>query len=221
MLGSPWIKHMKFSTSNFTRKARLRSHHAAIVGEAQHGFMMIELMISMVVLSIGLAGILIMMVAAMYTDKRSSNDTASTMVAEHILEQITAQGLQANSPIPITDCANPPNVLNIATARAPLGGGNAGAFGGNGATLTNTGVIDWTQAFAAIPTDPATGAPYAIRYISCGANGKQIPYEIRWDVIQMPGSANNRLTVIGARPQGSAQIGGLKFILPINLRTVD
>jgi type II secretory pathway pseudopilin PulG len=212
---------MKFSVSNFARKAGLRSPDLAIVSEAQHGFMMIELMISMVVLSIGLAGILVLMVAAMYTDKRSSNDTASTMVAEHILEQITAQGLQANTPIPITDCANPPNVLNIATARAPLGGGNAGAFGGNGAALTNRGVIDWTQDFGAIPTDPATGAPYAIRYMSCGANGKQMPYEVRWDVIQMPGSANNRLTVIGARPETSRQLGGLKYVFPVNLRTVD
>jgi prepilin-type N-terminal cleavage/methylation domain-containing protein len=210
---------MRILGTNFTRKAWLVLTRTAVRRGAQRGFMMIELMISMVVLSVGLAGILVLMIAAMYTDKRSGNDTASTMVAEHILEQITAQGLQANTPLQITDCAG--NALNVATARAPLGGGNGGAFGGNGANLTNKGVIDWTQAFAAVPTDPASGAPYAIRYMSCGANGKQIPYEIRWDIIQMPGSANNRLTVIGARPEESAQIGGLKFIFPVNLRTVD
>lgn len=180
---------------------------------------MIELMISMVVLSVGLAAILVLLVAAMLTDKRSGNDTASTMVAEHVLEQITAQGLQANGALQITDCAG--NVLNIATARATLGVGNGGPFGGNGATLTNAGVIDWTQAFGAVPTDPATGAPYAIEYVACGNNGRQVSYDIRWDVIQMPGSANNRLTVIGARPASSRQIGGLKFVVPANLRTVD
>jgi type II secretory pathway pseudopilin PulG len=213
---------MKFLASNFARKARLRSHDAATVGEAQHGFMMIELMISMVVLSIGLAGILVLVVAAMYTDKRSSNDTAATMVAEHILEQITAQGLQATGALTITDCANPvPNVINVATNRAPLGAGNSGPTGGYGATLTANGVIDWTQAFNAVPTDPVTGAPYAIRYVACGANGRQIIYDVRWNVIQMPGTGDNRLTVIGARPTGSRQVGGLKYIVPVNLRTVD
>lgn len=181
--------------------------------------MMIELMISMVVLSVGLAGVLVLLLTAMYTDKRSSNDTGSTMVAEHILEQITAQGLQVNTALQITDCAG--NVINVATARATLGAGNGGAYGGNGAALTQTGIIDWTQAFAAVPTDPASGAPYGIEYVACGAAGRQVSYDVRWDVIQMPGSANNRLTVIGARPKNSTQVGGLKFVIPVNLRTVD
>jgi hypothetical protein len=87
--------------------------------------------------------------------------------------------------------------------------------------LTNTGLIDWTQAFGAVPTDPTFGAPYAIEYVACGANGKQVSYDVRWDIIQMPGSANNRLTVIGARPKSSTQLGGLKYVVPVNLRTVD
>lgn len=186
---------------------------------SQRGFMMIELMISMVVLSVGLGGVLILLISAMQTDKRSSNDTAATMVAEHILEQITAQGLQATGALTITDCAN--NVINIATNRAPLGAGNSGAKGGYGATLTANGVIDWTQAFNAVPTDPVTGAPYAIRYVACGANGRQTSYDVRWNVIQMPGTGDNRLTVIGARPLGSRQVGGLRYVVPVNLRTVD
>lgn len=185
----------------------------------QRGFMMIELMISMVVLAVGLGGVLILLISAMYTDKRSSNDTASTMVAEHVLEQITAQGLQATGALAITDCAN--NVHNIATNRAALGAGNSGGNGGYGATLTANGVIDWTQAFAAVPTDPVTGAPYAIEYVACGANGRQMTYDVRWNVIQMPGTGNNRLTVIGARPMNSPQVGGLRYVLPVNLRTVD
>jgi hypothetical protein len=44
-------------------------------------------------------------------------------------------------------------------------------------------------------------------------------YDVRWDVIQM--STNSRLTVISARPVGSRQVGGLKFIFPVNLRTID
>jgi competence protein ComGC len=177
--------------------------------------MMIELMISMVVLSVGLGGLLILLISAMYTDKNSAGDTTSTMVAEQVLEQITAQGVGANSPpnpaLTVTDCAG--NVLNINTARAVLGGGSGGATGGNGAALTATGIIDWTQAVAAVP------AGYGIQYVACGVGSRQTTYDVRWDVIQM--SANSRLIIISARPVGSRQVGGLKFVVPVNLRTID
>ncbi len=177
--------------SNQTRKPNLK----------QRGFLMIELMISMVVLSVGLGGLLVLLISAMYTDKRAASDTSSTMVAEHVLEQIT-------------DCAG--NVLNINTARPAatgLNSGTGGAFGGNGAALTVNGIIDWTQALAAVP------AGYQISYVACGKNGRQTTYDVRWDVLRM--SANNRLTVIGARPLSSTQVGGLKFVFPANLRTID
>jgi type II secretory pathway pseudopilin PulG len=184
------------------------------------GFMMIELMISMVVLAVGLAGVLVLLISAMYTDKRSSHDTSATMVAEHVLEQITAQGQQATTPLQIVDCSPAPtNVRNIPTNRAPFGAGNSGAFGGYGATLTAAGVIDWTQAFAAVPNDPVSGFPYAIEYVACGVNGKQVSYDVRWNIIQT--SANTRLTVIGARPIASRQVGGSKFVVPVNLRSMD
>lgn len=180
--------------------------------QPQRGFLLIELMISMVVLTVGLGGLLVLLITAMYTDRSSSSDTTATMVAEHVIEQITAEGTNSDLPLQVSDCAN--NVVNIATARAPLGGGSGGANGGNGAALTANGIIDWQgQAFAAVP------AGYAIRYVGCGANGKQTTYEVRWNVIQMSG--NSRLTIIGARPQSSTQLGGLKFIIPVNLRTID
>jgi Tfp pilus assembly protein PilV len=180
------------------------------------GFMMIELMISMVVLSVGLGGLLVLLVSAMTTNHRSANDTGATMVAEHVLEQITAQGVGANSPpnppINITDCAG--NVLNINTARAVLGAGTAGATGGNGAAVTPTGTIDWVnQTFGQVP------AGYAVQYVACGAGGTQQTFDVRWDVIQM--STNSRLTIISARPLSSGQVGGLQFVVPVNLRTID
>ena len=100
-----------------------------------------------------------------------------------------------------------------------LGAGNGGANGGNGAALTANGVIDWNnQTFAQVPTDVG-GNKYALDYVACGANGRQTSYEVRWNVIQM--SANSRLTIIGARPSGNGQLGGLKFVIPANLRTID
>jgi len=186
----------------------------------QSGFTLIELMISMVVLLIGLGGLLVLLITSLYTNKTAATDTSSTMIAEHILEQISAQGLQATTPLQITDCTYPtPQTINFATNPATLGSGNSGANGGNVATLTAGGIINWTQAFSAVPTDPVSGYPYAIRYTDCGANGKQKVYDVRWNVIKM--SANDRLIVIGARPSNVSTNGGLRFVVPANLRTVD
>lgn len=205
-----------------TNITQIRARRRRRNGLPVQGFMMIELMISMVVLSVGLAGVLVLLISAMLTDKRSGSDTSATMVAEHVLEQITAQGQgTATTPIQIVDCSAPPNnVRNIPTNRAPIGAGNSGAFGGFGAALTAGGVIDWTnQAFNAVPADPVSGFPYAIEYVACGVNGRQVTYDVRWNVIQISG--NLRMTVIGARMQSSTQAGGLKFSVPVNLRTVD
>ena len=163
---------------------------------------------------------MVLLITSLYTNKTAATDTSSTMIAEHILEQISAQGLQATTPLQITDCTYPtPQTINFATNPATLGSGNSGANGGNGATLTAGGIINWTQAFSAVPTDPVSGYPYAIRYTDCGANGKQKVYDVRWNVIKM--SANDRLIVIGARPSNVSTNGGLRFVVPANLRTVD
>ena len=187
------------------------------ISDGESGFSLIELMISMVVLLIGLGGLLVLLVTAMYTNKTASTDTASTMVAEHVLEQISAQGLQATAPLTITDCTN--TTTTFATNPAAIGAGNGGAYGGNGARLTAGGIIDWTQAFASVPKDPVSGFPYAIRYTDCGANGRQTVYDVRWNMITM--SNNDRLTVIGARPSNVNTNGGLRFVIPANLRTVN
>jgi prepilin-type N-terminal cleavage/methylation domain-containing protein len=186
----------------------------------QHGFSLIELMIAMVVLLIGLGGLLVLLVSALYTNKTASTDTSSTMIAEHVLEQIAAQGLQATTPLQITDCTYPtPVTTNFATNPAVLGSGNSGTTGGNGATLTANGIIDWSQSFASVPTDPVSGYQYALQYTGCGTGGKQTIYDVRWNVIKM--SANDRLIVIGARPANVRTNGGLRFVMPANLRTID
>ncbi len=184
----------------------------------QQGFMLLELLISMVVLTVGMGGLLILMISAMYTDKRAGGDTASTMIAEHVLEQISAQPASTNVPLQITDCAG--NVLAINTAGAVLNGGT-GTNGGNGAALradpTNAAweVIDWTQAFGNIP------AGYAVRYVACGGplTGRQETYDVRWDVITL--SAYARMVFISARPAATTANGGLRFVMPITLRTID
>ena len=187
---------------NFVRRSRSR-------GSNQRGSMLIELLISMVVLLIGLGGMLVMLVSALYTNNKAGHDTTSTMVAEHVLEQISAQPANAVANLTVTDCAG--NVLNIATVGAVKGGGS-GANGGNGAALTGTGLIDWTQAAGGIP------AGYGVQYVACGSATRRTTYDVRWNVMTM--SAYSRMVVISARPSTSATSGGLRFVVPANLRTI-
>jgi Tfp pilus assembly protein PilV len=175
--------------------------------------MLIELLIAMSVLAIGLGGVLALLVAAVLTNSKTEKDTSATMVAENVLEQISAQPGNASGAaalLPITDCAA--NAWTIDTNAATLGAGT-GLNGGNGANLTALGVIDWTQSYATIP------ANYRMQYVACGAGNRQVTYDIRWNIIRM--STNTRVVVISARPVGSATVGGLKYVVPVNLRTED
>jgi hypothetical protein len=172
--------------------------------------MLIELLISIVVLLVGLGGLMVMLVSAMYTDSTAGKDTTATMVAEHVLEQISAQPANATAVLQLTDCAN--NNLTINTTGAVLGAGNSGSYGGNGGSLTSVGIVDWTQPYNNIP------AGYAMQYTACGTGGRQLVYDVRWNVISM--TNYSRMVVVSARPIGSATTGGLRFIFPANLRTI-
>ena len=57
----------------------------------ERGSFLLESLIAMIVLAIGLGGLSSLLIASLYTNHRSSQDTSSTMVAEHVLEQISAQ----------------------------------------------------------------------------------------------------------------------------------
>ena len=176
-----------------------------------------------VVLSVGLAGLLVLLIAAMYNDRGSGGDTASTMVAEHVIDQISAEPANSAIGLTITDCAG--TVWNISTAPAALGAGTA-ANGGNGANLTANAafgeVIDWSQPYAGVPVG------YKMLYLACGNNGRQETYDVRWDMITM--SPYSRMVLISARPAATPTVGtaaaqqgdlGLRFVNPVTLRTVN
>jgi len=172
--------------------------------------MLIELLISMTILAVGLGGIMILLVTAISTNGKASNDTTSTMVAEHVLEQISAQPANATALLQMTDCAGA--AWNIDTTGSAQGAGSAGSYGGNGASLTANGIVDWSQSYGTIP------ANYAMQYVACGAGGKQMTYDVRWDVITM--TTYSRMVVVSARPAGAPNVGGLRYVMPAQLRTV-
>jgi type II secretory pathway pseudopilin PulG len=172
--------------------------------------MLLELLIAIVVLAVGMGGLIPLLVSSMYTNSKSGSDTTSTMVAEHVLEQITAEPADSSNSLQITDCAG--TNWTIATAGATVGNGNGGSYGGNGANLTSDGIIDWTQSYSNVASN------YKALYVACGAGGRQMTYDIRWDVISM--TTFTRMVMISARPSGSPVVGGLRYVIPINLRTI-
>ena len=164
----------------------------------------------MIVLAIGLGGLSSLLIASLYTNHRSSQDTSSTMVAEHVLEQISSQPANSVAALSLTDCAG--TAWSISTQGHALGAGSGGSYGGDGARLTSGGVIDWTQTYAAVP------AGYAMQYVDCGNGGRQTVYDVRWNLITM--STFARMAIISARPSGAPANGGLRFVMPANLRTI-
>jgi Tfp pilus assembly protein PilV len=186
------------------------NRRAGLAKRQQRGSMLLELLIAIVVLAVGIGGLIPLLVSSMYTNNRSGNDTTSTMLAEHVLEQISAQPANSSSSLTVSDCAG--TAWTIATSGTAVGGGTGGSYGGNGANLTSTGIIDWTQSYSSVPSN------YKMQYVSCGAGGRQTIYDVRWDVIRM--TNYTRMVMISARPTGSQTVGGLRYVVPINLRTI-
>ncbi|HET9307286.1 MAG TPA: prepilin-type N-terminal cleavage/methylation domain-containing protein [Candidatus Sulfotelmatobacter sp.] len=185
----------------------------------QQGFSLLEFLIAMVVLTIGVGGLLPLLLASITLDKKAAGDTTAVMVAEVVLEQMSSAGSNFTGvlPNPLQDCAAPPNSWNIDMTSNPAGGlgtGSGGPNGGNGANLTNQGAIDWTQDYATIP------AGYAMRYVACSTtNDTPVTYEVRWDVIRTSSSDSTKMVVVSARPM-IQQAWSLGVIAPINMRSI-
>ena len=177
----------------------------------ERGSLLIETLIAMIVLAIGLGGLFSLLAASMYTNDRSGADTRSTMLAEHVIEQIDSQSANSSTNLTITDCAG--TAWTIFTAGTGKGAGSGGSYGGNGANITSAGIIDWTQSYASVASN------YKMQYVACGNGGRQTIYDVRWDVISFP-SGYTRMIFASARPLGNQSIHDLRFITPANLRTI-
>lgn len=179
----------------------------------QHGFSLLEFLIAMTVLTIGVGGLLPLLLGAITIDKKAAGDTTSTMVAEVVLEQISSQSAATSTAVTITDCANNSATINVVDQN--VGSGSGGTYGGNGAALTSLGIVDWTQSYASVPTG------YAMQYVACSTtNDTQVTYDVRWDVITTSQSENTKLVVISARPVINSPVALGRIVIPVNLRTL-
>lgn len=173
------------------------------------GTTLIELMIAMLVLAIGLGATTIMLTGAMASNNKSSRDMTATLLAQMVMEQISAQHVYSDATITIPDCAG--NNWTIAT--------NPGAAGtGNGAKLNSDGSIDFTQSYSTL-----FSSNYAMQYVDCStAGGSQTIYEVRWNVMAVSSNSTTRLITTGARvmPSDATKLGGRMFAFPVTLRGI-
>ena len=197
---------MILTTSNYAPRDRRSLEHSD-----ERGISLVELVIAITVLAVGMAGLAVLFSTAIMNNSRSKGDTSGTMLTQTVLEQIAAQPANLAANLTLTDCNTAgATVWPIATVGA--------ASPGAGATINvATGAVDFTQAYAAVP------ANYKMQFVACGNNGRQMTYEVRWNITTI--TVNSRLITVSARPLAAAsaasnQNQALLFAPPITLRTI-
>jgi prepilin-type N-terminal cleavage/methylation domain-containing protein len=173
---------------------------AAQQRRGEQGMTLIELIIAMAVLAVGVLALLALITVAMRNNNRSKLDTGGTMVAQVVIEALSAQSSPSQN-VTVTDCSNTPQTLSGAP--------------GSGAALNANGGIDFVnQAYAAVPLN------YKMLYRECGQNGVQMTYDVRWNIQQV--NAYSRLVTVSARPSAADNSGSSArmFQAPVNLRTI-
>ena len=176
--------------------------------KGQKGTTLIELMIAMLLLSIGMLGCMTMLIVGMSSNVRNKNDSAGTMLAQMVLEQINTMPANSQPQITMTDCGG--TTWTVKT--------QAGATPGHGANLdTNSGSIDFTQTKSSVP------AGYQMDYVACGSGaGQAAIYDVRWNITTI--TANTNLITVSARQTAAAAQGKstpILFAIPVTLRTIQ
>jgi prepilin-type N-terminal cleavage/methylation domain-containing protein len=170
----------------------------------ERGMSLIELMIAIIVLMVGILGCAAAIPFAIGTNYKSRQQSNSTAIAQLITEKIMSVPAGTSPTLTIFDCSGGAgNAVNTA--------GSAAGTGANlqGSTQANPGDIDFSQ---------GTGIPagYSMSYTTCGTNGQQAVYDVRWN-IKSP-SPDVKQIVVGAKLQGG--ISGRVFALPVSIRAL-
>jgi Tfp pilus assembly protein PilV len=172
---------------------------------------LLELMVAMTVLTIGMLGSMIMILTGMQSNSRNKNDTTATVLDQEILETFaTLKNYPQAGSVAIYDCSG-----NSVKYLASYG---QGTFpNGNGAPLTATGDIDWTQPTPTLATSATPG--YAMQYKNCSGD----TYEVRWNVMAASNSAKSRLSLLTVSSRLKASKGthsAMLYAPPTTLRTL-
>src|SRR3954468_24465382 len=129
------------------------------------GFSLVEILLAMVILSVGLLAIIGMIVSAAMTANSNKEDTTAAMLADTVLEQIAAKDVTTAGTFNIKDCTGVDHTVGRNPGVAPAGAG---------APLNVNQEIDFTAGAV---------ANYQMDFIVCGGAGVQNTYDIRWNVM--------------------------------------
>jgi Tfp pilus assembly protein PilV len=183
---------------------------AVFKNNSQRGSSLIELMIAMLVLATGLGALTTLITACMVTDTRNSKDTSATLLAQKVIEELSAQNTNSTNAVLLTDCAgNSWTIPSTQGAAAPAGQGAALA---TSVSSPYYGGIDFTQSIGTVP------AGFSMQYVDCSVNGTQTTYDVRWNVMTVTANST-RLITASARQRGSTS-DGLHYAIPVTLRAV-
>ncbi|MFL6440161.1 MAG: prepilin-type N-terminal cleavage/methylation domain-containing protein [Terriglobales bacterium] len=182
------------------------------------GFSLIELLIAMLVLTVGLLGGMIVIVTAIASNARARLDSTAVALAQSTMDRIVALSSAAvPQQTSLTDCEG--TVHTISTAS-----------GGGAPLIDVTGLPDGKQMIDF--TQPAV-TNYSMVYVLCatgstagGVLGVKQKYDVRWNVSDIPNSSfasSSQLVQVAAKNIGEAG-NGMKqsqfFTIPITLRAV-
>lgn len=183
-----------------------------IVRSSQAGMSLIEMLIAMIVLSVGMTSLMFLFLQTSYSNNRNSKDSSGTFLAQMVLEQISAQNPNSSQPITVTDCTQTHWTVASTPGAAPNG---AGANLVTSSSNLAYGGIDQTQAINNITQN------YEMQYTDCPVNGQQVVYDVRWNVMTISPNTT-RLITVSARQLNSptSQLGGPRFAIPVTLRGI-
>jgi prepilin-type N-terminal cleavage/methylation domain-containing protein len=177
---------------------------------SQSGLTLVELMIALTVLAVGLAGIMAIVIAALFSNNHNRTDTSATWLSVMVIQQMGEIPAGTNTVFTIKDCAGTTWNVNTAAGGATLRGTN-----NSPSWVAND--IDFT---AASGYGAAPGNGYGMLYQACGTNGSNgIKYDVRWNI------ANNieqtKTVIVGAKIIGSASgQQNYYFSMPVQMKTI-
>jgi type IV pilus modification protein PilV len=191
---------------------------------AGKGFSLIELLIAMLVLTVGVLGGMIVIVTAIASNARSRLDTTGVALAQSTMDRIIVLSISAaTQSTSMIDCTGVAHNITTFASDSP----------GSGAALTD--ITDLPDGTAMIDFSQPAVKDYSMDYVLCATGGdngaattKGPPqiYDVRWHITNIANSSapgNTQLVLVAAKNKGEAGNGVTQsrfFTIPITLRAV-
>ena len=156
----------------------------------QSGFSLIELLLAMVVLTVGLLGGMIVIVTAIASNARNRFDTAAVALAQSTMDRIVvltiSAGIQTTS---ITDCDGTAHSMTTAPGGAPLVDLSGISNGVQAIDFTQNPVAGYQMLYKLCATGAADGLP----------TGNPQLYDVRWNVSNPINGGSTELVLVAAK----------------------